>query len=183
MDDRYVTLPCLASSSMMLRCQLSDRRPRRRDAQLIGSDIRFGSRAARSFASTLKVQRSAVGSGSGRLGRVWPMSQLGRLRRFDSSPANGRNRRILVVAGRPGEGPFTIRFADLRHVVSRTATYALASRLRASWIEARVTKVAKVSARFSKFLARRRLRPNQEKVRRPPSGAVGGQSPSYRRAA
>jgi hypothetical protein len=31
-----------------------------------------------SFASTLKVQRSPVGSGSGRPGRVWPMSQLGR---------------------------------------------------------------------------------------------------------
>ena len=31
-----------------------------------------------SFASTVKVQRSAVGSGSGRLGRVWPKSQLGR---------------------------------------------------------------------------------------------------------
>jgi adenylate cyclase len=34
-------------------------------------------------------------------------------------------------------------------------------------MEARVTKVAKVSARFSKSLARRRLRPNQEKVRDP----------------
>jgi hypothetical protein len=44
-------------------------------------------------------------------------------------------------------------------------TYALASRLIASWMEARVTKVTKVSARFSKSLARRRLRPNQEKVR------------------
>ena len=32
-------------------------------------------------------------------------------------------------------------------------------------MEAKVTKVAKVSARFSKSLARRRLRPNQEKVR------------------
>jgi hypothetical protein len=31
--------------------------------------------------------------------------------------------------------------------------------------EARVTKVARVSARFSKSLARRQLRPNQEKVR------------------
>jgi hypothetical protein len=40
-----------------------------------------------------------------------------------------------------------------------------ASRLRASWMEARVTRVARVSARFSKSLARRRLRPNQEKVR------------------
>ena len=44
-------------------------------------------------------------------------------------------------------------------------TYALASRLIASWMEARVTKVTKVSARLSKSLARRRLRPNQEKVR------------------
>src|SRR5580704_3783704 len=43
-------------------------------------------------------------------------------------------------------------------------TYALASRLRASWMEARVTKVARVSVRFSKSLTRRRLRPNQEKV-------------------
>jgi hypothetical protein len=41
-------------------------------------------------------------------------------------------------------------------------TYPLASRLRASWMEARVTKVAKGSARFSKSLARRRFRPNQE---------------------
>jgi hypothetical protein len=31
-------------------------------------------------------------------------------------------------------------------------------------MEARVTKVARVSGRFSKSLARRRLRPNQEKV-------------------
>jgi hypothetical protein len=38
-------------------------------------------------------------------------------------------------------------------------TYALASRLRASWIEARVTKVASVSARFSKSWARRRAAP------------------------
>ena len=32
-------------------------------------------------------------------------------------------------------------------------------------MEARVTKLARVSARFSKSLARRRLRPNQEKAR------------------
>jgi hypothetical protein len=44
-------------------------------------------------------------------------------------------------------------------------TYALASRLRASWMEAKVTKVARVSVRFSKSLARRRLHPNQEKGR------------------
>src|SRR5262249_40318027 len=34
-------------------------------------------------------------------------------------------------------------------------------------MEPRVTKAARVSARFSKSLARRRLRPNQEKVRSP----------------
>jgi len=33
---------------------------------------------------------------------------------------NARNRRVPVVAGRPGEGPFTIRFADLRHRVLPT---------------------------------------------------------------
>ncbi len=42
---------------------------------------------------------------------------------------------------------------------STITIYALASRLRASWMEARVTKVARVSATFSKSLARRRFRP------------------------
>src|SRR6059058_3020790 len=44
------------------------------------------------------------------------------LGRSDSSPAatgNGRKRRILVVATHCGEGPFTIRLADLRHVAGR----------------------------------------------------------------
>ena len=67
--------------------------------------------------------------------------------------ADGRNRRIPVVAERPGEGPFPMRFADLRHGGLRGAGSALASRLRAGWMEARVTKVARVSARFSKSLA------------------------------
>jgi hypothetical protein len=104
----------------------------------------------------------------------------GRLQWLDRRRRNGWNRRILVVAGRPGEGPFTIRFADLRHGVSRTVTSALPSRLRASWMEARVTKVARVSARFSNCLARRRFRPNQEKVRgsRSVAGAGWRSSPS-----
>ncbi len=34
-----------------------------------------------------------------------------------------------------------------------------------NWIAARVTKASRVAARFSKSLARRRFRPNQEKVR------------------
>ena len=51
-----------------------------------------------SFASTLKVERSAVGSGSGRPELARPMSQLGRFSRFDGDPANGRNRRVSPVA-------------------------------------------------------------------------------------
>src|SRR6202042_46173 len=43
--------------------------------------------------------------------------------------------------------------------------YVLAVRLIARWMAARVTKAARVSARFSWSFARRRLRPNQEKVR------------------
>src|SRR5271168_2023158 len=84
---------------------------------------------------------------------------------------NGRYRRNLAVAVPFGEGPFTIRFADLRHRAMQNrwfgelAIHALASRLRASWMEARATKAPRVAARFSKSLARRRLRPNQEKVR------------------
>jgi hypothetical protein len=42
------------------------------------------------------------------------------------------------------------------------STYALASHLSASWIKA---KVPRVSTRFSKSLARGRVRPNQDKVR------------------
>src|SRR6266446_2781282 len=85
--------------------------------------------------------------------------------------ANGRFRRNLAVAARSGDGPFTIRFADLHDRAMQTsglfdlAIYALASRLRASWMEARATKAPRVSARFSKSLARRRLRLKQEKVR------------------
>src|SRR6516162_9355951 len=99
-------------------------------------------------------------------GLAWQRISLERpTLRFHCGPVNGRLRRILVVAGRPGEGPFTVRFADLRGGVTRTATYALASRLRASWIEAKVTKQARVAAWLSKFLASRRFRPNQEKMR------------------
>src|SRR6516162_2769701 len=74
------------------------------------------------------------------------------------APTHGLAGRIafgasLVVAERPGEGPFAMRFADLRHGGLRGAGSALASRLRAGWMQARVTKVARVSARFSKSLA------------------------------
>src|SRR5439155_6048630 len=52
-----------------------------------------------------------------------------------------------------------------RHLEPDSKGYTLARRLTASWMQARVTKVARVSARFSKSLARRRFRPDQEKVR------------------
>jgi hypothetical protein len=55
-----------------------------------------------SFASTLKVQRSAVGSGSGRHETARPMSQLGRPRRFHRGPANARYRRISPIGALSG---------------------------------------------------------------------------------
>ena len=39
---------------------------------------------------------------------------------------NGRKRRIPIVGACPGEGSFTIRFADLRHGVLPTASSVLA---------------------------------------------------------
>jgi hypothetical protein len=57
---------------------------------------------------------------------------------------------------RSSDGPFTIRFADLHRQCNANrrfvepAIYILASRLRASWMEARATKAPMVSARFSK---------------------------------
>src|ERR1700726_3680312 len=69
-------------------------------------------------------------------------------------------------AARPGRCR-ALRRRSLHYALQTSIirTYALASRLRASWMEARVTKVARGSVRFSKSLARRRLLPNQEKVR------------------
>jgi hypothetical protein len=76
------------------------------------------------FTSTLKVQRSAVGSGSGRPGHVWPMSQLGRPGPLTSRQPNGRNRRNLAVRPRSSEGQksapkATLACADL--IRTRTA--------------------------------------------------------------
>jgi hypothetical protein len=86
-------------------------------------------------------------------------------------PRNGRYRRFLVVAGYSGEGRFSEPTAAARLASGNlslfriTIIYVLASRLRASWMEARVPKMARISAGFSKSLARRRFRPNQEKLR------------------
>src|SRR5215471_5461737 len=66
-----------------------------------------------------------------------------------SPPASGFvPRRNLVVAAHSGEVPITVRFADLRHralqkrCLLKPRGHALASRLRGSWMEARVTVVA-----------------------------------------
>src|SRR5215469_13564098 len=58
---------------------------------------------------------------------------------------------FAIVRCRPGLVEFTI--------------HGPASRLRASWIEARVKDLTRVSARLSKSLARRRSRVKQEKWR------------------
>jgi hypothetical protein len=82
-----------------------------------------------------------------------PKSPLSDNTRFHRGNANGRKRRILVVAGRPGEGPFTIRFADLRRDVTRTATQVLASRPEGKMDRGEITKQARVAAWLSKSLA------------------------------
>jgi hypothetical protein len=98
-----------------------------------------------------------------------PDAMRGERVRFSLLP-NGRYRRVPVVAACSGEGPFTIRFAALHHREVQPwfielTIHALASLLRASWMEARAAKAPRVSGRFSKSLPTRRLRPNQEKVR------------------
>ena len=79
---------------------------------------------------------------------------------------NACSRRNLVVPVSSGEGPLhnpTCRPSPW-YIPGRSfiefKTSALARRMRTVWIEARVTKVASVSARFSKSWARRRFRPN-----------------------
>ena len=77
------------------------------------------------------------------------MSARGRLLPAAFEAASVRYRRYLVIAERFVEGPFTIRFADLRHGVSRTATSEVVNHLRESWMEARLTKVVRIPARFN----------------------------------
>jgi hypothetical protein len=62
-------------------------------------------------------------------------------------------------------------------------TYALASRLRASWMEARVTKVARVSVRFSKSLAKTPVASEPgERALDNPAARQRRRSPSCRRS-
>jgi hypothetical protein len=87
-------------------------------------------------------------------------SGKGRTLPLDLGTANGRIRRNLVVAAHSGEGLLTIRFADLRHralqnrCLLRSRGHALASRLRASWMEARGSTVEDFSTsdRHLRFL-------------------------------
>ena len=88
----------------LLRCHGRTTGARTEQARPISGS---GQRRPDSFASTLKVQRSAVGSGSGRHETARPMSQLGRFEPLAHRHPNGRNRRDPVVAGRSGESLLT----------------------------------------------------------------------------
>ena len=76
-----------------------------------------------SFASTLKVQRSAVGSGSGRHETAPPMSKLGRLRRFGRG-AGERRLSALQRGSRPLISHCRQRFRSAAPVVADAARAA-----------------------------------------------------------
>jgi hypothetical protein len=129
---------------------------------------------ARRYCATCGFRRSRYGAISRRSCTVLRVTSSGRFVSFTQARPNGGSRRNPVVAARFDEGP-------LHHPICGPCarillvlptggffefkTYALAGRLRASWMDARVTKVARISARFSESLARRRFCQNQEKVR------------------
>jgi hypothetical protein len=75
--------------------------PTRRDFRL----VRSGSGPPDFCSCTLKVPRSAVGSGSGRPEPARPMSQLGSICLAHRHAPNGRFRRIFTVPAGSGEGP------------------------------------------------------------------------------
>jgi hypothetical protein len=70
----------------------------------------------------------------------------GRTAGFNDCSPNGRNQRILLIAGRPGEKSLHNPIRQPRHGVLQTATCALGEP-KASLMEARVTKVAKQASR------------------------------------
>jgi hypothetical protein len=78
--------------------------------------------------------------------------------------------RPLTLASRASD---VCRPPTSQPVFAEVAAYARARRPMASWIEASVTKVARVSAMFSKSLARHRFSPEPAECARPPCGAAG----------
>ena len=72
-------------------------------------------------------------------------------------PANGRNRRNLAVHRGLDEGRVAMPFADPHHCGVNDLRPGT-PRLRASWIEARATKVPRIAASFSKQRGARRAR-------------------------
>src|SRR5215472_135928 len=109
-------------------------------------------------AAVLAVQKPGT---KGRFGST-PAVRSVVLERPDSARAGGHR---CAVEGRVTDPTAAARRNHGRRYPTGVRAYILASRRRASWIEARVTKLVRLSARFSKSLASRRLRPNQEKVR------------------
>jgi hypothetical protein len=47
-------------------------------------------------------------------------ARFGEVHQLFAPSLNGRNRRILAVDARSGDGPFTIQFADLHHRAMQT---------------------------------------------------------------
>jgi hypothetical protein len=97
--------------------------------------------------------------------------QRSRTLRLCCGPANGRNRRDSAASPGVGEGRLSMlcRPPPSRLYPGEPPQCRAAIRVRGTfpsrfgWV--RVTKVAMISARFSKSLARRRFQSNQEKVR------------------
>jgi hypothetical protein len=80
--------------------------------------------------------------------------------------APGLRRGRLGREAAAGDDDMSVRMVGRRPVgLLGSSIYVLTSRLRASWMEARVTKAARFSARLSKSLASGRLRANKEEVR------------------
>src|SRR5262249_47085227 len=140
-----------------------------------GQGFPLGSRNGSCSAMAAALKRARIESSNAYLVRVQPDVRKGRTCRFDRAHRNGRLRRYAADADARARSayrsdgsrspPLSGPAASSRPALLGPGPYARARRLRASWIEAMVTKVARVSARFWKSLASRRLRPNQEKVR------------------
>jgi hypothetical protein len=129
--------------------------------------VAMGQGRSDSFASTLKVERSAVGSGSGRPGRVWPMSQLGRNYWFwiegGEGPESAQPRRCRAFRRRfphhPICGPCSSCIAN-RWVFEFT-TYALAKLPEAQLDGDEGNEGSQGFGEVLEIFARRRFRPNR----------------------
>jgi hypothetical protein len=99
---------CRSFRSRHHLCPGPKRRCQRGDRVAFRSNVSYGSRPPDFCPRTLKVLRSAVGSGSGRPEPARPMSQLGRHRPLTLVLTSDPFRRIFLLAVYPGEGRFIL---------------------------------------------------------------------------